>query len=1154
MTTIADNKPEIASIHFTSKIYSDANEAASGKLFQKHVSEMTEVVEKVLSAKKLCKDLAELDEHLPVVHWESHATGEISLYLLATPLAGYNLFQFLLDMIMQWLSPEAQATIATARHLTFRFFDYPKNTYCICEVVAFVEDAKTFSFIQKNISSFAELITLGSRSVSHAQALLVSKVLMQEPSTAQLYKAIAEIANRKYRSTGPEIFFEMQHLLLACDEEFKRIRHTRHLCRIICCHYSFRQQLQKLRAHERHILLKVLETTLQFQFGKKPIVALVISLSELKEYERFEARHILSAIQRFIPDSSIVPHSFFAYKTATNTIHSFYVEIEKKDGSSITKTELRALKQGLIQELFLSIEPLSHKLFMPHNEEEVLRDILLLKQQVRYVRDIPQMIISFHGQTDTSVIFHVILVRVIQNENTPTIEQLFEKARTGIRFISGTKKIVGQIRNKYPKEATIFHVECLKYDFLRQDHSIDLGRAREYVSTAVEALLGEVRDFNGGLIFQQNKLLSSVKHLLGTYEKKYELHLENLFYSIQPTLMRSTLPQEILRQFFELFLSLKKEKTGDSKSPRYKELFKEKMLCIIACSKDTALFKATATIWKEAFLTEGEVATMAIVINGISYFGYIVISHDENKITRFRELFKSVFAARGTLLLPKNLRISLPQHNAFLDPRISTDRSSAIIIKMLYDGLMRVNPSGKLCCSAAESVHVSEDQKTYTFTIRHAQWTNGQRVTAYDFEYSWKKMLDPDFTTLFAYLFYDIKNAKKVKTGLLPIDAVGIVVKNPHTLEVHLENPAPYFLELTSHWIYSPLCKDIDRLYPGWAYYGNHTYVCNGPFRLEKLKRNTEIHVIKNTRYWDASSVHLQQINISIIESAEEAFKLYHRGELDWIGEPLCEIPPHIFHEKKYRDTLHSHPIAAIHWYVCNTQLPPFSSQKCRRALAIALNRQTLINETLGGVEQPAYTIIPQGLSTHQEAYFPDDDHILACKLFEEGLQEQNMSLKQLPPFIITCLDHELYKSCAIATARQWQKILGIEVHVAFYKWDRFLEKYSQQDFQIVGTTWYSWFSDPLYNLRCLNGCFDTMSTTKWENSQFDACISKAEICTDPFKRSEWMHKAEVIAMREMPVIPLFHYIFKYMKRDYVHNVFLSNLGQMDFKWATIGG
>ncbi len=1127
----------------------------------KHTHEMNLIVQKVLSeCKILYRDDAmfglSLRQHIPIVHWEVSecAPGGINIYLLCQSLNNYDLSQFFLEMISRWLVPGKLATILSAKHLTFRFVGIPDESYFISEIFALVDDERVFTSIQKNMNALAHEIALGAVSAHHARHILVTKALTQEHKTTLIHKTIVELSTRKFKPIGPEVFFEMHHFLLASDDEFKRIRDVRHMCRIICYHNWFRRLLRRYSdSDQREIMVKPLHATLRFQFGEKCVIGLVIAMSFLKEYEQFEARHIASACQRVIPGIQIVPRSFFSYQNPSDPIHSYYVEIEKRDGSALTSKEVALLRQGLLVEIPHCVEQLSHTLFIPQNEEEIMRNILLLSQEIRYVRDIPQMIIAFQGQSDDTLRFHITLVRLCKDDKTPTLDELFKKVSELVEFLPTSKKIIGHVRNKYPKEANTFLLECRKAPFMRVDHSVDLSRAREFITAAIcQALHGDVRDLNGGLMSQQNKLLVGLKGLLTQDEKKEEIHLENLFHNLQPVLMRSLLPPELIKQSFDIFLQLHNEARENS-HPRYREMRTPDALSVMVCVQEEHFLDEMQKEIVKLDFKDLELAHSHMEVDGLHYAGYIIVRAEEQKIAAFQHALKATLERFTNAKRAANsLRISLPRPTSLLDPRIGTDRTSGIVIKMLYEGLMRIDPSDKPAYAVAEHVEISPDQKHYTFTLRKSMWTNGTPVTAYDFEYAWKKVLDPHFKTQFAYLFYPIKNAEKVKARLISPDELGVFAKDAYTLEVQLEHPTPYFLELCAHWIYSPLCKQVDELHPGWAYYGDDTYVSNGPFRLAKWRRNSEIQVLKNPLYWDSDAVSIKQIDISIVSDPKRALALYQQGELDWIGEPLSEIPPEAFTIKDYEGKIVSHPIAALHWYSLNVSIAPFTSKKCRQALGIALNRRDMVNKLFAGREKCAFSILPPGLSQQEEPYFHDGDSEMAKKLFLEGLQEQNLTLKDLPPFMITCCDLEIHHSIAQVAAQQWKKVLGIDVKIETFKWDRFMEKCGQQDFQIMGVTWYCWVNDASYILHQLMSQSHEMNFCQWHHPQFTEYLQQSLHCTEEKTRLELMHKAESLVMQELPIIPLFYYTFKYMKKDYLDNIYLSHLGQIDFKWGTI--
>lgn len=1124
-----------------------------------HTQEMLQVIKKLLSHSSLeYKNepdfWATLRKALPIVHWKQDEStpGGINLYLLCPAQASYDLGHFFTEITKRLIVPGKQTTILSTKQLTFRFLDAPDENYFVAEAFALVEDHRALAAIQKNSTVFVREIALGALSPHHARQILFTNALTQEHKTTLIYQTIAELCRRGFRSIDSDVFAEMHHFLLASDDEFKRIRDVRHMSRIICAHNWFRKQIRKSKQPDRQVLVKPLSTNLQFQFGKKKVLGLTISISFLKEYEQFEARHITSACQRLVPTLTIVPRSFFHYKTPSDATHCFYLELEKHDTKPITAAEIALIRKELIHEIPHSIEQLSHTLFIPYNEEEIMRNILLLSQEIRYARDIPQMIISFQGQSDTTLRFHVTLLRLIKDAHIQTVDQLFAKVSELVEFIPGARKVIGSVRNKHPKEANTFILECPKTHFMRLDHSVDLSRAREFISAAIRLAAGEVRDFNGGLMSQQNQLLVGIKALLTPTERKEEMHLENLFHAIQPVLMRSLLPPELIKQLFLHFLTLHNERPTNSHA-RFCESFEHNGFCVMTVADGPTLADELNKQVAQLDFKEQEVACSRVTIDGLCYFGYVIVSGDHEKLMRFQSEMHKVFDkfTESTKAM-QALRISLPRPTSSLDPRIGTDRTSGIVIKMLYEGLMRIDPTGTPMPAAAADIKISPDKKKYTFTLRKAYWTNGSQVLAQDFEYAWKKVLDPHFRAPFAYLFNPIKNARQVKSGQKPIEELGVRVIDDYTLEVELEHPAPFFLEHCAHWVYSPLCKQVDQLHPGWAYYGDDTYVSNGPFRLAKWKQNSEIQVLKNPLYWDAAAVKLHQIDISIVEDPNDALQLYQKGELDWIGEPLSEIPPEAFKRVNFQDKIISHPIAAVHWYSCNLEIAPFTSKKCRKALAIALNRKEIVEELFQGLEKPATSILPPGLSQHPNPYFYDGDVAYARRLFTEGLAELGIAKEDLPPFMITCCDQEIHRSMAEAVSMQWKEVLGIETKIETFKWDRFMEKCWQRDFQLMGLTWYSWVYDPSYNLEHLYSLSHEMNFAQWHDAMYSAYLDKAQNCSDKQKRLEYLHEAENIIMDEIPIIPLIYYTFKYMKKDHLDSIYLSHLGQIDFKWAEI--
>jgi len=182
------------------------------------------------------------------------------------------------------------------------------------------------------------------------------------------------------------------------------------------------------------------------------------------------------------------------------------------------------------------------------------------------------------------------------------------------------------------------------------------------------------------------------------------------------------------------------------------------------------------------------------------------------------------------------ITINITSEPQTLDPRKVRSLTDTNLVRMFMEGLTRVDKSGKSSLALAQNVAVSSDLKTYTFTLKNTQWSNGAPVTAQDFSYAWKKSLSPEFNAPNANILYVIKNAKEAKTGQLPLSLVGIETPDTKTLIVKLIHPTPYFLELLSHPIYFPVNSSVDRANSHWA--ENHsTFVGNGPFVLHDWKQ-----------------------------------------------------------------------------------------------------------------------------------------------------------------------------------------------------------------------------------------------------------------------------------------------------------------------------
>lgn len=494
----------------------------------------------------------------------------------------------------------------------------------------------------------------------------------------------------------------------------------------------------------------------------------------------------------------------------------------------------------------------------------------------------------------------------------------------------------------------------------------------------------------------------------------------------------------------------------------------------------------------------------------------------------------------------KGIHLYLQAEPFSLDPRKGGDRRSQVLLRELFEGLTRIGNSGRPELAMAHSVTISEDKKVYTFHLRPAKWSNGVEVTAHDFVYAWKGALDPSFATPFCYAFFVIKNARKAHMKECSLDSVGIRAIETKTLEVTLEHPTPYFLELTANPLYSPLCKSATKDLANWASSVFPSYVTNGPFILKEHSLKSRIILEKNPSYWNKDGARSQLLSFDIIDDPHTAYSMFQKGELDWYGDPCGLIPLETIAE--LQTSLIKKKVGGLYWLVTCTEKPHLRSAKIRQALACAINRNELVHFINGG-EEPAFSTLPPSLSMLGNPPFKDGDAEEAKKLFYEGCEELGFTRETFPPLTITHWSEPVSKIIAEAIQQQLERALGIKVGLLGLDWATYMKNVPAGEMDIATAPWYSWVEDPMFNLDYLKFKKNGINGTCWQNEEYIHQLNEADMSTDHLERKRHMLLAEQIATQELPLIPLYYLTYKYMKAPGVHGEVISSVGAVELKW-----
>jgi len=499
---------------------------------------------------------------------------------------------------------------------------------------------------------------------------------------------------------------------------------------------------------------------------------------------------------------------------------------------------------------------------------------------------------------------------------------------------------------------------------------------------------------------------------------------------------------------------------------------------------------------------------------------------------------------------PQTLKTYAQTEPLSLDPRIAGTRNCQIFLRHLFEGLTTLTPKGTPILAGAKSVEISTDGCLYTFKLKKTYWSNGDEVTADDYEYAWKSILTPSFPSSYAYAFWLIKNAREAKQGEKPLDSVGIKALDKETLVVKLNHPAPYFLEFLANPIYSPVSKKQEEKNPHWAKNGGSEYVCNGAFSLKKWQHNDGFTLEKNPLYRLHSRIKLHAIDVAIVEDPLTALALFDKGELDLVGEPFGFLPHEAIPQLQREKKLCSQFINNVYFLEVNTKHPLLQNEKIRKALSMSINRKELIEGILQGNEKPAFSILPPLFSALETPPYSDQDIDNAQELFAQGLQELGLKKEALPPLTISHWSLPREKAVAAILQQQWKEAFHIPITLEAYDWNSYWTNISSGSFHIAGTTWFSWYKDPMYNLELMKYASKGLNSTHWENKKYTSLLDTADITLNEHERRAILKEAESILIEELPLIPVYYATYKFLKNPHLKGLYITPLGQLELKHA----
>ena len=489
-----------------------------------------------------------------------------------------------------------------------------------------------------------------------------------------------------------------------------------------------------------------------------------------------------------------------------------------------------------------------------------------------------------------------------------------------------------------------------------------------------------------------------------------------------------------------------------------------------------------------------------------------------------------------------------------IDPTLNTASDSGSIIDNAFEGLMKLDENEKAVPGVAEKMEVSEDNLVYTFTLREdAKWSDGEPVTAKNFEYSWIRAISKETAAEYNYQLFYIKNAEKFYNGEATREEVGIEVIDDNTLKVTLEAPTAYFPELTSFTTYMPLREDVVSADPeGWAT-NPETYVSNGAFKLVQWDLKDQLVFEKNEHYWNADEVKIPGIVWKLVTDQNTAYASLKAGDFDAVHSvPIAEIE-----NGQSEGLVTIYPNLGTYMLVLNVGKQDtldedvkkaLSNSKVRKALALAINREAITTNVTKGGQIPAYSFVPEGIPNANGQDFADRKYYdansanieEAKKLLAEAGYPNGEGLPTLEFMYNTEGDHKLI---AQAIQQDWAQI-GVNVELTNQEWKVFLNTRQEGGYEIARHGWLGDYVDPMtfLDLWVTGG---GNNDAGYSNSEYDKLVSDAKVEEDADKRWELMKKAEDILMEDMPIIPIYYYTQVKAANKDVQGIRVSSLGHV---------
>ena len=510
-----------------------------------------------------------------------------------------------------------------------------------------------------------------------------------------------------------------------------------------------------------------------------------------------------------------------------------------------------------------------------------------------------------------------------------------------------------------------------------------------------------------------------------------------------------------------------------------------------------------------------------------------------------------------------------------LNPLVNTTAPDNIAHNMIYDPLVRdrsaKDNTDEIVPAAAESWDVSEDGLTYTFHMNpDAKWSDGSKVTANDFEFTFKQMADPNTAATNAWLFDGvIVNFSEAlyNNGKTP-DEIGVKALDEETLEIQLVHPASYFLQLVAGSAYPVNQAKYEEYGSEYGTAPDKT-VYNGPLKVTSWNQNTEMVLEKNDQYWGQEDMQLDKVNYKVIQESSTAVQAFINGELDVVSTSDTNWGKTITAAGDSQEM--TVPSSAPDFFMFNLKNEYLSNTKIRQALSIAFDRQEMVDTLRDGMSVPIYSMMPDTMKVGDKTYTElvdgknyfvtqmQEEYTDPKALLQEGLAELGKSTdpSQMTIRYASRGTTELSKKIGEWMKQVWEEKLGINVQIDMMEWNIMWDKIDAGDYDIACGGWGPYYNEPSALLQLfepVNGYFNA-DKTGWNNEdsqKFTELLNQAKDVVDDKEKAEIYLQAEQLVVGNALIAPMYLEASPTYVKNYVKNYYVTTNGLVDFSQVSV--